>query len=236
MRDVYDDADAVTGWGGSARAAGALLLFSAAATAAMVVTRLAADADKPTLTETLAAVADGREMYAASAAMRILAGLALAAAAWFLTRTWIIRSRLGTPVVPYLLAASGIVTVAAGAAAIYIASETGAGGAPVTAARALEAAEEVRWITGKVGFVLAGAALIVAARYQWKAGHMLRRMAPASLALGVAMQLIWVDSATLLHPVVGTGFFLWLGAVGTMLATGRVERYFAATFGRPSGT
>ena len=36
----------------------------------------------------------------------------------------------------------------------------------------------------------------------------------------------WVDSATIMHPIVGTAFFLWLMAVGTMLSTGRVERHF----------
>ena len=97
----------------------------------------------------------------------------------------------------------------------------------------VEAAFELRWIAGKIGFAVAGAALVVAARYQWRAGFALRKIAPVSAALGIAMQFIWLDSATLVHPVVGTGFFLWLAAVGSMLATGRVERYFAETFGGP---
>ena len=47
------------------------------------------------------------------------------------------------------------------------------------------------------------------------------------------MQFIWIDSATIVHPIVGAAFFLWLVAVGTMLATGRVERHFIAAYGSP---
>ncbi len=73
--------------------------------------------------------------------------------------------------------------------------------------------------------------MIVAARYQWQVGGTLRWIAPASLVIGVAMQFIWVDAATIMHPIVGTAFFLWLLAVGTMLATGRVEKHFVARYG-----
>ena len=223
----------------TARLAGVFLLASAAATVAMVITRVAADADQPTMAESLGAVADGRAMYAASAAARCISGVMLIAAAWLLTRTWIIRSRLGTPLVPYLLAASGALTVASGGAAVLIASHFAPEAGIVDAALAMgvpssvEAAYEMRWITGKAGFAVAGAALLVAARYQWRAGFALRKIAPASAVLGIAMQFIWLDAATFVHPVVGTGFFVWLAAVGSMLATGRVERYFAETFGRP---
>lgn len=45
------------------------------------------------------------------------------------------------------------------------------------------------------------------------------------------MQLIWIDAATLMHPIVGAAFFFWLVGIGTMLATGRVERRFIAVYG-----
>ena len=92
----------------------------------------------------------------------------------------------------------------------------------------------LRWITGKIGFAAAGLALIVAARYQWQVGGTLRKVAPVSAILGVAMQFIWVDSATILHPIIGTLFFIWLLVIGTMLSTGRVERHFIAAYGRTS--
>ncbi|MCY4579684.1 MAG: hypothetical protein OXD31_11635 [Chloroflexi bacterium] len=84
----------------------------------------------------------------------------------------------------------------------------------------------LRWIAGKIGFAAAGIALIIAARYQWRVGGTLRKIAPASAILGVAMQFIWLDSTTILHPIIGTVFFLWLLVIGTMLTTGRVERHF----------
>ncbi len=123
------------------------------------------------MAESLSAVADGRAMYAASAAARCISSVALIAAAWLLTRTWIIRSRLGTPLVPYLLAVSGVLTVASGGAAILVASYFAPEAAladatlAVRVPSAVEAAYELRWITGKTGFAVAGAALLVAARH-----------------------------------------------------------------------
>ena len=96
----------------------------------------------------------------------------------------------------------------------------------------VEVASDLLWIAGKIGFTATGLAIIVAARYQWQVGGALRWIAPGSLVIGVAMQFIWVDAATILHPIVGTAFFLWLLAVGTMLAIGRVERHFVARYGQ----
>ena len=45
------------------------------------------------------------------------------------------------------------------------------------------------------------------------------------------MQLIWLDAASIIHPVVGGLFFLWLVVIGAMLATGRVERHFVDRYG-----
>ena len=53
-----------------------------------------------------------------------------------------------------------------------------------------------RWMAGKVGFTMAGLALIAESRYQWKVGGTLRLIAPISALLGAAMQLIWLDAAT----------------------------------------
>ena len=84
---------------------------------------------------------------------------------------------------------------------------------------------------------LGGAFLLLTAaatRYQRQVGGALRWIAPGSLVTGVAMQFIWIDSATILHPIVGTTFFLWLLAVGTLLSTGRVERRFVVRYGLDS--
>ncbi|MDE2787139.1 MAG: hypothetical protein OXL37_10795 [Chloroflexota bacterium] len=61
-------------------------------------------------------------------------------------------------------------------------------------------------------------------------------MAPGSVVLGVAMQFIWLDAASIVHPIVGGLFFLWLLVIGTMLATGRVERHFIARYGDVAAT
>jgi len=220
----------------SARMGGAFLLLTAAATAVMVFTRVAADADQATLLESLRAVDENRALFGVSGAARLLSGVTLFVAGGFLLRTWIISGRWASPLVPYLFALSGVCTVLSGAFAIVIAayspSEIGVTGGAF--AGPVETMWGLRWVTGKIGFAVAGLAVIVAARYQWQVGGTLRWIAPGSLVIGVAMQFIWIDSATILHPIVGTAFFLWLLAVGTMLSTGRVEQHFVVRYGSDS--
>ena len=224
----------------SARLGGSLLLLTAAATAVMVFTRVAADADQDSLLESLRAVDENRAVYSISGIARLLSGVAFFAAAWFLLQTWIIRDRWATPLVPYLFALSGVCTVLSGACAILIAAypvpeiSYANGVASAAIPQVVEVFSGLRWITGKVGFSAAGVALLVAARFQWQVGGTLKRIAPLSAIIGLAMQFIWVDAATIMHPIVGTAFLLWLLAVGTMLATGRVERHFVARYSRES--
>ena len=213
-----------------ARTAGALLLLTAGATVVSVMARLSADADQPTLTESLAAIADSRWLYGIGGAARLVSGLTLLAAAWFLLRTWIIRERLATPIVPALLGVSGVVTGLSGVCAVVLAaSAPEAQGAVISGP--IETTDYLRWLTGKIGFTAAGLALIGATRYQWKAGGGLRYISPASAVIGIAMLFIWVDAATIVHPISGAAFFVWLAVVGLMLATGRVERRFATMRG-----
>ena len=214
-----------------ARLAGMLLIATAAATVVAVVGRVSAGADQPTLLESLVAISESSELYALGGVARFVSGITLIAAAWFLSRTWIIRERLGTPFVPALFALSALFTAVSGACAVWLAlsvpSEMGA----IAAYARFSIAEPVfdmRWITGKIGFAAAGLALIVAARYQWNVGGALRRIAPLSALIGISMQFIWIDAATIMHPIIGTVFFLWLIAIGAMLSTGRVERHFVA--------
>ena len=219
-----------------ARLAGAFLLLTAATTAVMAFTRVAADADQDTLLESLRAVDENRVVYGISGVARLLSGVMLFVAAWLLLKTWIIRDRWATPLVPYLLALSAVCTVISGGCAIAIAAYPApeisiANGTPTgEIAQVVEVVSGLRWIFGKVAFSAAGLAVIVAARYQWQVGGTLRWIAPGSLVIGVAMQFIWIDAATILHPIVGTAFFLWLLAVGTMLSTGKVEQHFVARY------
>ena len=89
----------------------------------------------------------------------------------------------------------------------------------------------LRWTTGKLGFALAGIALLVATRHQWMVGGALRFISPLSVSIGAAMLLISIDALTPVHRVGGVSFVVWLVAIGFMLFSGRVERLFIARFG-----
>ncbi len=206
----------------AARRAGLLLIITAVATVVAVVGRVAAAADHPTLAKSLIAISDSSGLYAIGGAARFIAGVTLIAGAWFLLRTWIIRQRLGTPLVPLLFVASGLFTAVSGAGAVALAAFAPDVG-PAT-----ETAAALRELTGKAGFALGGLALIVAARYQWKVGATLKRIAPVTAIIGIALQLIWIDAIIMLHTVTGASFLVWLVVIGTMLFTGRVERHFVA--------
>ena len=212
----------------AARAAGWLLLVTAAVTVVAVIGRVSADADLATLAESLAAIGAHRWGYGVGGAARLISGLTLLTGAWFLLRTWIMRRRLGSRLVPLLLGISGVATAASGAGAVVLAIM--AHGSPdglATVAPATTAVADLRWISGRVGFSLAGVALIAAALRQWRVGGFLRPLAPATALLGVAMQLIWVDAVVVAHRVSGAAFLVWLGAIGVLLVTGRVEQRFA---------
>lgn len=212
----------------SARKGGLSLILTALATGVAVIGRVAADADQPTFAESLVAISESGGLYATGGAGRLISGVALVAGAWFLSRTWIIKERLGTPLVPVLFAVSGLFTIISGACAIALVVI-----APEVTATA-ETTEYLRWFTGKIGFSAAGLALILAARYQWIVGGQLRYIAPASAVIGIAMQFIWTDAVIGLHHFSGPAFVLWLLLIGTMLATGRVERHFVAMQNRES--
>ena len=215
----------------AARRAGLLLLLTAAATVVMVCARVTADADQPDLLESIRAIAANKAMYSVSGAARLISGLTLIAGAWFLWRTWIVRERFGTPIVPLLLAVSGAFTAVSGVCAIALAASAPAA-SEIAALSVVDASTEtiasVRSVTGKMGFAAAGLALLAAAQRQWEAGGAIRRIAPGSVALGIAMQFIWVDAATIVHRLSGVAFGLWLIALALLLLTGRVERHFAA--------
>ena len=215
----------------AARTAGWLLLATAITTVVAVVGRVSAQADLATLAESLAAIATHRAGYGIGGAARLVSGLTLLAASWFLLRTWIMRRGLGSRPVPVLLGISGLHTAVSGACAVAMAvgaPEAAADGGATPVAGGLAAAEAVRWISGKTGFSLAGLALIAAAHRQWLVGGFMRPIAPVSAIIGIGMQLIWVDAAILAHRVTGPAFVVWLTAIGVMLVTGRVEERFAA--------
>lgn len=193
-----------------------------------VVTRVSANADHPTLPETLSAIAENRVLYGAGGAARFVSGVTLLIAGWFLLRTWIIKQGFGNPLVPALLGLSGVITAVSGVCALVLSISAQGSVEGETISTTTEAIATVRWLTGKIGFTLAGLALIIAARQQWKAGMPLKKIAPLSVIIGAAMLFIWWDAATVVHRITGIAFLLWLILIGFMLVTGRVERHFAA--------
>ena len=210
--------------GQAARRAGLLLLLTALATGASVFARISADADQPTLEESLRAIATNTGMYTAAGVARVLSGFTLVAAAWLLWKSTVIREGLGSPLVPYLLVASGVITAVSGVCALVLAASVG-GASDVAATAATETVSTLRWVTGKLGFTAAGLALAAVGLRQWKAS---RVIAPASLVIGLAMLLIWVDAATVVHRISGNAYFVWLVVMGALLLRGSVERRLAA--------
>ena len=210
------------------RTAGKLLLLSAAGSAVMVAARVGADADQATLTESLRAIADSRPVYTVNGVARLIAGSASVAGGLYLLKAWAVSGRPVTSVFSYLLTASGAITVLSGVCTIILAAY-----APEITAF-VENVSDARWVTGKIGFTIAGLALLLTAKYQWQVGGILRKVSPASAIVGIAMQFTWVDAATIMHPIIGAAFLLWLIAVGAMLATGRTEKLFVAAYSQPT--
>ena len=205
----------------AAHRTGTFLLLTAVATLGMVYARVAADADRPELLDSLRAIAESRTMYSLSAVARLISGLTLFAGAWFLWRTSFVQGRLGKPAASALLAISGAFTADSGLCALILASIAPDAAALGSADSFTEGVAFLRWLTGKLGFAAAGVALAVMGLDRWKADGSLKAYALTTAVLGVSMQFIWVDSATAIHRIVGVLFFCWLVVSGIMLLRGR---------------
>ena len=216
----------------AARIAGAVLIFTAITTVIAVGARVAAGADQPTLLESLAAISANKGLYSVGGAARLVSGLALMAGAWFMYRTWTIRRQWAGQSLPILFGLSGAFTAASGLCAVALAASVGPSAeaaSAVTAGAPEEAWIYARWLTGKIGFTLAGAALIAAACSQWKSGGTLKPVSLVSAVIGIAMLFIWLDAATAVHRISGVAFVVWLAALGAVLLTGRWERRSTGT-------
>ena len=207
----------------NARWCGLSFLVAASATAVSVPTRLLADADQPTLAQSLHAIAENAFFYGTGGLARTVSGLALVAAAFYLRRasaTWELRSVDGGVL---LLAASGLTTALSGACAVALAVLAPSPPYDSSAvAGSLAALADVRRVAGAVGFTLAGLALIALAPAQWRMKGM-RSVAGVGFAIGLMMLFIWVDAAALTHRISGIAFLIWLLAAGTWLVAGKLR-------------
>ena len=210
----------------AARAAGLFLLLTALATAVSVSARLLADADQPTLPESFLAIIMNKPAYAAGGVARLASGLTLLGAAWFLWGTMAGYHRPSVGLATVFLAASGAVTAVSGACAVALAAAlpSPAPDAQLTLLpNWIEPVYAARWITGKVGFTLAGLGLIALGPAQWRIGGALKASAVADVIIGAAMLLIWVDAATVMHRISGIAFLLWLIVSGLWLVAGLLK-------------
>ena len=240
MRNKADSIPPASDASGAVQAAGArmaalLFLVVVAATAVSVVARLTVDPDQPTLLESMNAIAEGRVLYYVAALSRVTAGLALMAGGWCLFRVWKATGNRNAQLVLVLFAASGIATALSGVSSAalaslvsFVAASAGAGPglasvetvdyllpAPVVAFDAL------RWVAGKAGYALAGLALITVGWRQSTSAGIHRRIATVSIVIGVAMQFIWIDAATVMHRISGPAFLVWLIVIAALFLTNR---------------
>ena len=74
--------------GSSGLGAGLFLLITAVATLVAVVTRVSANADQPTLAESLVVISENKALYASGGGARFVSGVTLIVAAWFLSKRW----------------------------------------------------------------------------------------------------------------------------------------------------
>ena len=213
------------------RTAGIFLLLTALATAISVPARLAADADLPTLNESLAAIGAAKVAYGTGGAARLVGGVTLVAAAVPMWRAMYGYHPVGMGAAAIFLVASGLASIVSGAAATALAATapTGLTASELVVLPAEEAAFAIRWIAGTLGFTLAGLGLVALAPVQWRMGGILRLTAVVDAVLGVAMLFIWVDAATAVHRVTGVAFLIWLIVVGLWLVIPRLR-----TIGMPA--
>lgn len=216
----------------AARTAGLLLLLAAVATAVSVLTRLTSSMEPLEGAPVQFTIILSTGVYAIAGAARILAGLGLLAAAVFLRRTTSAWHRWAHAA-SILLGASGAVTAVSGACMLALAMEipeTASGTGPVVAPLIawsipgwVEPIDAARWITGKIGFTLAGLGLIALGPVHWRVGGLLKVSAVADVIIGVAMLFIWVDAATVMHRVSGIAFLVWLIVSGVWLTAGLLK-------------
>ena len=206
------------------RRVGLLLLFTAIATVVSVFARVSAGADQPTLAESLAVISENQAAYLAGGTARLVSGVSLLLAGWFLRRVLTVPGSPAVQVTSFLLIASGALTAVSGVSAVALGvSAPGLTGSinSGTIPPLIQLLADLRWLTGKAGFTAAGLGLAVAAIPMWKSGGAFRIVAPASVVVGVSMLFIWVDAATFMHRITGPAFLVWTIIVGCVLLTRR---------------
>ena len=200
--------------------------------------------------ERLHAIGSANVAYGIGGAARLAGGLTLLAAGIFLWRTMRPVYPTAMVMVALLLVASGIASAVSGFAAlgltvlapepqtvaVLFSGEAGFAGLAQPGDPESRIAVQlpdvgflqdklfvVRWVTGTIGFTLAGLALVALAPVHWRMGSILRTTAVVEAVLGVAMLFIWLDAATVVHRITGIAFLIWLIVVGLWLLIGQAR-------------
>ena len=198
----------------NAIAAGFLLILAAITAVAMVWIRLQADIDQPTFEETLAAIDQNTLWYTWHGLARTFFGASLIIVAvfikpaMFLARGW--QLRLSSIV----LNLGGIAMIVSGVLVIFISTVYW------TDAYDVESFDHYREIAGSIGNTLIGLAIILLTVVQWRLGGFMKSVALLAPFVGIGMILVWIDAATILHRISGTGFLIWLLATAIVLMSG----------------
>ena len=242
------------------RIAGVLLLLTALATAISVPARLAAGADDTPLTdalaqrvdspaaeiawmevsEKLAAIGAAKGPYGIGGGARLVGGLTLIAASLYMWRAIGAHHPTAMAAAAALLAVSGIASAISGASAVALAVMAPVPQPTHTLTQVMawsygteQALFAVRWVTGTLGFTLAGLALVALAPVQWRMGGILQSTAVVEAVLGVAMLFIWLDAATVVHRITGVAFLIWLIVAGLWFVVPRLRAIGSASPARP---
>ncbi len=207
----------------AARGSGILTVITAAAIIVGLFARVAAGADgHETMRETMQAIADNRAPYAIYGALTLLSGIAMMGAAWLIASAAAFRALTALPIVPLIFGVAGAIYILSGASAVFLASI-----APDMAQGGM--ASQIREISATLAFIVSGWGLMASGFHQWKAGRPLRFIAPASVAIGALMQIMFIrlltgDGIAFYDQIVGLLFVIWLFIAGFTLAFVSTDR------------
>ncbi|MFQ6026457.1 MAG: DUF4386 family protein [Dehalococcoidia bacterium] len=204
------------------RIAGGLLIIYGVLVAVSVFTRVASQSDQDTTGESLNMIAAHQGMFLTSAVINLISNFLLIALAGILylalRRHEALLTLLGS--LFFLVAATTwVISGIAGLSLITLAAEfvAASGSLAESTVAAAGSTELLRELSGKASFTLAALALLAfGGAISWR-GMVPRWLGWLGIVVGLLMLFIWVDTATLLHRLGGSGYLLWAALLGIWL-------------------
>ncbi len=210
---------------------GIILIAAALVSVAMVVLRLQSATDHETVEATFTAVRDNFVVFVWYGAMRVIYGVLLLTSGIMMRSAISIDRSLAYNTFTMGLTTGGAITVVSGLLIPFLGVEVLLSyGSQALHPEILVSdidpgsmgylLEQLRTLTGKIGFTLTGGALLAFALATWRNSGVSKLIAPISLVVGGAMMLIWWDAATVLHRITGAALFIWTIATAVLLMAG----------------